>query len=117
MTINELRQYWDKILDLWEINPDYMLIRKGYNYFVASQGKSMESFDIEMGLIKDFKVSISIFVDEPLEESIKSVCVGVYRNKDCLILDTMPLDEVIERTKRCIDKINDLSKKDDDGDN
>jgi hypothetical protein len=29
----------------------------------------------------------------------------------------MPLDEVIERTKRCIEKINDLSKKDDNGDN
>ena len=117
MTINELRQYWDKILDLWEINPDYMLIKKGYNYFAVSQGKYMESFDIEMGLIKDFKISISIFVDEPLEESIKSVCVGVYQHKECLILDTMPLDEVIERTKRCIDKINDLSKIDDNGNN
>ena len=43
-------EYWDRLFLLWELNPLYIRVEKGFNCHIVDDKRKAESFNIEMRL-------------------------------------------------------------------
>lgn len=95
-------EYWNRLFLLWELNPLYIHVGKGY--FMVDDKRTAESFNIEMRLEHDITATIVMFVDENFKSS---VLYSIYHDNELVVSGNKLLEEIIADLKRVIERVED----------
>ena len=88
--------YWDKMGILLDTNPE--LINVSIRYY---ENGEPECIDATLHFKHLISASVSMFLDEPIDSE---VVFTIHRDKTLLVIDSLPIDELVERIKTAIKK-------------
>ena len=97
-------EYWNRLFLLWELNPLYIHVEKGYNYHTVDDKRTFGSFNIKMRLEHDITATIVMFVDENFKSS---VLYSIYHDNELVVSGNKLLEEIIVDLKRVIERVED----------
>ena len=95
-------EHWNRLFLLWELNPLYIHVGKGFKYHVVNDNRTAESFNIEMRLEHDIIATIVMFVDENIQSS---VLYAIYHDNELVVSGDKLLEEIIVDLKRVIERV------------
>lgn len=90
------KEYWDKMGVLLDTNPESITVRISH----YENGES-ECIDATLHYRHKIVVSVSLFLDEPVDSN---AVFTVHRDRDLLIADELPIDDLVERINTAIKK-------------
>lgn len=95
-------EYWNRLFLLWELNPLYIHVEKGFNYHIVDDKRTAESFNIKMRLEHDIIATIVMFVDENIKSS---VLYAIYHDNELVVSGNKLLEEIIVDLRRVIERV------------